>query len=482
MAQSNRDLNSRPVVRIAIAGVTLGVALMILASAVVQGFQHEVKNLVVGFDSHVQISASDPGARGISWTTGMLDTLRHIPGVEHVSLRHERAGILETPSALKGVIVRGLDTTSRANRIQDGLLRGRMPSFKSTNDLLIGEPLARTLELDTGDRVTAYIVVGPDNIRPRPMRVVGIYETGLLEFDQRHVWLEAGLLQDAASRGAEGQVVLERSTLGTRAVGQAFGKTEQGSKWTGRWDNLPQGVSSSGRRSLSLMGLPQSANPMWIVGDGVLADTVRVQWSNSLGWQADVSSGTHRKVADGYDLWAEGLDGLSELQSRLFAAIPYDWQAASVDQQHPEMFSWLGMLDLNVDVIVGLMVLISIINMTSALLIIILERRQQVGLLKAMGMHDAAIVQTFMWHASRILGWGFLWGNVAGLGLTWIQARWRLVPLNPEAYYLDAVPILIDLPSILSMECIAFALCVCAMILPSLWTTRIQPAVTLRMH
>ena len=146
------------------------------------------------------------------------------------------------------------------------------------------------------------------------------------------------------------------------------------------------------------------------------------------------------------------------------------------------MFSWLGMLDLNVDVIVGLMVLISIINMTSALLIIILERRQQVGLLKAMGMHDAAIVQTFMWHASRILGWGFLWGNVAGLGLTWIQARWRLVPLNPEAYYLDAVPILIDLPSILSMECIAFALCVCAMILPSLWTTRIQPAVTLRMH
>ena len=71
------------------------------------------------------------------------------------------------------------------------------------------------------------------------------------------------------------------------------------------------------------------------------------------------------------------------------------------------MFSWLGMLDLNVDVIVGLMVFISIINMTSALLIIILERRQQVGLLKAMGMNDVAIVQTFMWHASRILGQGF---------------------------------------------------------------------------
>ena len=482
MAQSNRALNARPVVRIAIAGVTLGVALMILASAVVQGFQHEVKNLVVGFDSHVQISSSDPGARGIPWTAGMLDTLRFVPGVEHVALRHERAGILETPDALKGVVIRGLDSTSRVNRIQNGLLRGRMPSLSSSTHIIIGEPLARTLNLDTGDRVTAYIVVGPDNIRPRPMRIVGIYETGLLEFDQRHVWVAAGLLQDAAARGAEGQVVLEATPRGMRAVGQAFGKTEQGSKWTGRWDNLPGGVSSSGRRSLSMASQPLKARPMWIVGEGALADTVIVQWSDSSGWHARISNGTHRKVADGYDLWAGGLEGLPELQSRLFEAIPYNWQAARVDQQHPEMFSWLGMLDLNVDVIVGLMVLISIINMTSALLIIILERRQQVGLLKAMGMNDVAIVQTFMWHASRILGQGFLWGNVAGLGMTWVQAQWRVVPLNPEAYYLDAVPILVDFPAILSMELLAFVLCVFAMILPSLWTTRIQPAITLRMQ
>ena len=63
-----------------------------------------------------------------------------------------------------------------------------------------------------------------------------------------------------------------------------------------------------------------------------------------------------------------------------------------------------------------------------------------------------------------------------------MQAQWQLVPLNPEAYYLDAVPILIDFPAILSMELLAFILCVVAMIVPSLWTTQIQPAVTLRMH
>ena len=108
MARSNRELNSRPVVRIATSGVTMGVALMILASAVVQGFQHEVKNLVVGFDSHVQISPSDPGAHGLIWNPRMLDSLRDVKDVAHVALRHERAGMVETSEALQGVVILSL--------------------------------------------------------------------------------------------------------------------------------------------------------------------------------------------------------------------------------------------------------------------------------------------------------------------------------------------------------------------------------------
>ena len=86
MARSNRHLGPRPVVRIATAGVALGVALMILASAIVQGFQHEVKQLVVGFDSHIQVAPSDPSAEGLVWTTGMLDSLRQLPGVAQVTM------------------------------------------------------------------------------------------------------------------------------------------------------------------------------------------------------------------------------------------------------------------------------------------------------------------------------------------------------------------------------------------------------------
>ena len=131
-----------------------------------------------------------------------------------------------------------------------------------------------------------------------------------------------------------------------------------------------------------------------------------------------------------------------------------------------EMYSWLRMLDLNVEVIVGLMVLISIVNMTSALLIIMLERRAQVGLWKALGMTDQAVVRTFMWHATRILGQGFAVGNAIAV-LIAIQS-WVRTP-DPEAYYVDAVPVLLDVPRMAAMEVVAFGLCGVAMLLPALW-------------
>ena len=117
------------------------------------------------------------------------------------------------------------------------------------------------------------------------------------------------------------------------------------------------------------MGLPQSAAPCGlsetVCSQTPCASIWKRHWDGKRTFQARIARWPTATTSGPRRL------GLSELQSRLFAAIPYDWQAARVDQQHPEMFSWLGMLDLNVDVIVGLMVLISIINMTSALLIII---------------------------------------------------------------------------------------------------------------
>jgi lipoprotein-releasing system permease protein len=150
-------------------------------------------------------------------------------------------------------------------------------------------------------------------------------------------------------------------------------------------------------------------------------------------------------------------------------------------EQAPEMFTWLGMLDLNVEIIIGLMVLISVINMTSALLIIILERRSMVGMLKALGMTDGQVLRMFFWQAVRIIGRGFLIGNLIGFALVVLQQETGLIQLDPKAYYVDVVPIRIDLAYIFGIELLAFIICAASMFLPAWASMRILPAAALKL-
>jgi lipoprotein-releasing system permease protein len=138
------------------------------------------------------------------------------------------------------------------------------------------------------------------------------------------------------------------------------------------------------------------------------------------------------------------------------------------------------MLDLNVIVIIGLMVLISIINMVSALLIVILERRAQVGLLKALGMRDSSVIQLFVQYAARIIGGGFIIGNLIGFSICILQKQTGFISLNPAAYYVSEVPILFDFSRLVFIEAAAFSACVISMLLPAWYSTRILPSTALR--
>ena len=213
----------------------------------------------------------------------------------------------------------------------------------------------------------------------------------------------------------------------------------------------------------------------------IIPDSIRLfvadgtwEWERLGGsWQA-ASSGLEVYVEPGAELW--------DLEAQVYDALPIGWRTETVLQQAPEMFTWLGMLDLNVEIIIGLMVLISVINMTSALLILILERRPMVGMLKALGMPDASVMRVFFWQAVRIIGRGFLWGNLAGLGLVALQGATGWVALNPEAYYLDVVPVRVDALYLVGVELLAFAACALMMGLPSLASVRIRPAEALRIN
>ena len=479
MARSEGQASwSRPVVRIATAGVALGIALIILATAVVEGFQHEVRELVVGFGAHVQVLSTDPTARSIRLDEAVASDLLAAPGVRRVQPFYTLPGILETKEDHEGVVVKAVGEGLSFELLERSMLAGRIAL--AGDSVVVSGPQARELQLEVGDAVRLYLVADDAVPRPRRMVVAGIYETGLYEFDREFLFTPVEAVTRSAGWGLEAQ--------GAEVDGafEAFGYGTESGRWSWSssdpaWHAVVSRWRGSGpHRVPELPKAPfeavfsERAEPAHKT-----ADTVRFTPTDT-GWVARSAGGGARFHASGYEVYLDGFDGLWQADEALYSALPLGWTTKTVIEQSPEMFSWLGMLDLNVEIIIGLMVLISIINMASALLIIILERTAMVGLLKALGLSDGAVVRIFVWHAVRILGWGFFWGNVLGLGLAWGQTATGLIHLDPAAYYVDTVPIRLNALRIAGIEAGAFVVCTVALVLPAWASARIQPASALR--
>lgn len=152
----------------------------------------------------------------------------------------------------------------------------------------------------------------------------------------------------------------------------------------------------------------------------------------------------------------------------------------SVEDINPGLFAWLDVLDMNVWLILALMIGVAAFTMISGLLILIIERTQFIGILKALGASDAKVRKTFLYLAMLIIGKGMVWGNVIGLGLCALQKFGRLIPLNPQDYYLDCVPIAFNWTFILVVNVAMFVLSVLILIVPSQLISRISPTKAMR--
>ena len=144
------------------------------------------------------------------------------------------------------------------------------------------------------------------------------------------------------------------------------------------------------------------------------------------------------------------------------------------------MFQWLDLLDINVWIILGLMVALAAFTMISGLLIIILERTQMIGVLKALGARNATIRRTFLWFATFIIGQGLLWGNILGLGIIFLQKATGLVRLDPQTYYVSEAPMEIDVPLVVALNVATLLISVLVLVGPSYLVSRIHPARSMR--
>ncbi|NBY39909.1 MAG: FtsX-like permease family protein [Flavobacteriia bacterium] len=147
----------------------------------------------------------------------------------------------------------------------------------------------------------------------------------------------------------------------------------------------------------------------------------------------------------------------------------------SIFDLEQDLFNWLGFLDINVAIIIILMLIIGIINMGSALLVLIVIRTQFIGLMKAMGAKNKTIRRIFLMQAGYLIGRGMLIGNVIGISLYALQKYTHVLTLNPEVYYLDSVPVELNLLHFLLLNAGTFLVCMTALLLPSMVITGIRP-------
>ena len=197
------------------------------------------------------------------------------------------------------------------------------------------------------------------------------------------------------------------------------------------------------------------------------------------GWFPGQCSGAELLVDD-YDQLLPTSRNVIKTVNHTLDRYHHSFTTRNIREIYPQVFSWLQLLDIDVWIILGLMIAVAGFTMISGLLIIILERTQMIGILKALGARNATIRHTFLWFSVFIIGRGLLWGNIIGVGIVLLQKYTGLVRLDPQTYYVSEAPMEVSIPFILLLNAATLLISIFVLIAPSYLVSRIHPARSMR--
>ncbi|ADV44059.1 ABC transporter permease [Bacteroides helcogenes] len=391
---------SRPAVLIAMIGIAIGLAVMIIAVSVIVGFKSEVRDKIVGFGAHIQISnlnaARSYETPPVVVGDSMLAALSDYPGVEHVQRYSTKPGMIKTAEAFQGIVLKGVGPEYDRAFFRRHLLEGEFPQFSdsaSSNRVVISRALSDKLRLKLGDKIDTYYI--QDEVRARRLKIVGIYQTNFSEYDNLFL----------------------------------------------------------------------------------LTDLCLVNRLNK--WEPDQVSGVELELRD-YDKLEETTYQIAADTNEYPDRNGEEYCVRNVEQLNPQIFDWLGILDVNIWVILILMIGVAGFTMVSGLLIIIIERTSMIGVLKSLGADNYTIRKVFLWFSVFLIGKGMLWGNLAGLAFYFIQRLSGVFKLDAETYYMDTVPVSFNIWLFLLLNIGTLIASVLMLLGPSYLITRIHPANSMR--
>lgn len=184
----------------------------------------------------------------------------------------------------------------------------------------------------------------------------------------------------------------------------------------------------------------------------------------------------------GYEVLLTNFDQLKEKGEEIYYQTGATLNSKTIIEKYPALFEWIQLFDTNMVVIIAIMILVAGINMITALLVLILEKTQLIGILKSMGANTVSIQKVFLYNASYLILVGLFWGNLIGLSLLFIQKYFGVIQLNPETYYVSEAPVYISLDYILYLNFGTLLLCVLMLLIPSLIISRISPVKAIKLE
>lgn len=389
--QSENSYFSALITKIAIGSIALGFCVIVMAFFIFGGFKKNIQEKIFSFTAHIQIFKYDANN---SYENQAISTQKAFfqqsnPLIEKMYAFSQKPALLKTEEEVMGVLLKSVDQNFDTLRFKNNLISGKFIEFSDSsyvNQLVISKFIADKLNLQIADSLIVYFIQDPPRLRK--MRIQGIYESNIEDFDQKIVFADQKLVQ--------------------------------------RLNN----------------------------------------WADTL--------------VGGYELFIQDFEQLNPVFEQLFDQMDYDMQASTVETQYGHFFQWFVMLNRNVFVFLVIILFVACFNTASILLILIMERTQMIGMLKALGAKQWQIRNIFIFNGLRMLGKGLLLGNMLALGLSFLQDRLHIFPLNPEYYYMTYVPIAWDWQALLGVNALFFAVVSLLLLLPTTIISRISPIQAIR--
>ena len=181
-----------------------------------------------------------------------------------------------------------------------------------------------------------------------------------------------------------------------------------------------------------------------------------------------------------FEIFVDDFDQIQSVGEEVYQQTPSNLDSKTIIEKYSYIFDWLQLFDFNILVILGVMILVATINMVVALLVLILERTQMIGILKALGANNWSVRKMFLYNALYLILRGLLWGNGIGIGILLIQKYFGIIQLNPENYYVNQAPVYFDLGYIAALNLLTIAVCFLVLLIPSYIITKISPIKAIR--